>query len=261
MARRKNQPESVRVKCDLSERLREIRAELHGERGGSEMARRLGLPIRTWYNYESGVTVPAEVILKFVELTSVEPLWLLHGRGPKFRETAPAVVGGDSVEVLLRAALQKLETRRSFPDTFDEPTPAAEENGDVVLMRVEDGHEPERLGNGSGARFMAARREWLAARQDCRVVRMDGHAMAPLIGDGAYVAFSDTKESIDELDGRLVVAWVENRPVVRWLKRSGRYCVLRAENAAHDPATILMDLTDEAADHRVRRVLWISTPR
>ena len=91
MARRKNLPESVRVKCHLSERLREIRIELHGERGGSEMARRLGLPIRTWYNYESGVTVPAEVMLKFVELTSVEPLWLLHGQGPKFRASAPAI--------------------------------------------------------------------------------------------------------------------------------------------------------------------------
>ena len=35
MARRKNMPESVRVKCHLSERLREVRIELHGERGGS----------------------------------------------------------------------------------------------------------------------------------------------------------------------------------------------------------------------------------
>ena len=46
MARRKNLPELVRVKTVLSERLREIRTELYGERGGSEMARRLGLPLR-----------------------------------------------------------------------------------------------------------------------------------------------------------------------------------------------------------------------
>ena len=85
MARRKNQPESVRTKCSLAERLRTIRAELYGERGGPELARRLELPIRTWYNYEAGVTVPAEVVLRFVELTAVEPLWLLHGKGPKFR--------------------------------------------------------------------------------------------------------------------------------------------------------------------------------
>src|SRR5439155_14758442 len=116
MARRKNQPDSVRVKCHLSERLRQIRVERFGERGGSEMARQLGLPVRTWYNYESGVTVPAEVLLRFVELTSVEPVWLLHGRGPKFRPAAPpdappanGAAPAEPVGALLRKALEHLE--------------------------------------------------------------------------------------------------------------------------------------------------------
>src|SRR5438270_8742571 len=85
MARRKTLPDSVKAKFELADRLRLLRSELYGERGGPELARRLGLPIRTWYNYESGVTVPAEVVLKIIELTSVEPIWLLHGQGPKFR--------------------------------------------------------------------------------------------------------------------------------------------------------------------------------
>src|SRR3954463_11501534 len=85
MARRKTLPVSVQAKFSLAERLRLLRSELYGERGGPELARRLGLPIRTWYNYEAGVTVPAEVVLKIIELTSVEPMWLLHGKGPKFR--------------------------------------------------------------------------------------------------------------------------------------------------------------------------------
>ena len=45
------------------------------------MARRLGIPVRTWYNYEGGVTVPAEVILKIIELTSVEAGVALARRG------------------------------------------------------------------------------------------------------------------------------------------------------------------------------------
>src|SRR3954447_16860561 len=85
MARRKTLPDSVQAKFALAERLRLLRSELYGDRGGPELARRLGLPIRTWYNYESGVTVPAEVALKIIELTSVEPMWLLHGEGAKFR--------------------------------------------------------------------------------------------------------------------------------------------------------------------------------
>src|ERR1700728_3797126 len=107
MARRKTLPDCVQAKFALAERLRMLRAELYGDRGGPELSRRLGLPIRTWYNYESGVTVPAEVVLKIIELTSVEPIWLLHGQGPKFRASQPnrqeSLSGsGVSVGVLLR---------------------------------------------------------------------------------------------------------------------------------------------------------------
>src|SRR3954451_13726641 len=115
MARRKTLPESLRAKLALAERLSTLRLELYGERGGPEMARGLGIPVRTWYNYEGGVTVPAEVVLKIIELTSVEPLWLLHGRGPKYRQaprgerpelpSKPAMTVG----ALLRTALQLLE--------------------------------------------------------------------------------------------------------------------------------------------------------
>jgi len=262
MARRKNLPESVRVKCHLSERLREIRTELHCERGESEMARRLGLPIRTWYNYESGVTVPAEVLLRFIELTSVEPLWLLHGKGPKFR-TAPAVGASDSVEALLRTALDRLEKNgqgsASAPPAHDDFAPSSAAGGDVVLIRVE-GADQERLTNASGPRFMAAHREWLAARRDCRCIRNEGDAMTPIVFDGAYVAYSDADEELDALDGSLVVAWVEGRPLVRWFARSGRYGVLRAENQLHDPATVLVDLGLPDSSRKIRRVLWISTP-
>ena len=85
MARRKTLPESVRAKLALAERLAGLRSELFGERGGPEMARRLGIPVRTWYNYENGVTVPAEVLLDFLDLTRVEPRWLRSGDGPMYR--------------------------------------------------------------------------------------------------------------------------------------------------------------------------------
>ena len=121
MARRKTLPESVRAKLALAERLATLRSELYGDRGGPEMARRLGIPVRTWYNYEGGVTVPAEVILKIIELTSVEAVWLLHGEGPKFRSARPErlAAGTSSVTIgaLLRTALQLLEEKneRSWP--------------------------------------------------------------------------------------------------------------------------------------------------
>jgi hypothetical protein len=118
MARKKNPPESVRLKSELAERLRSIRIELYGERGGPELARQLEIPNRTWYNYEIGVTVPAEILLRFLEVTSVEPHWLLHGDGEKFRtsgrptgETPISMTPGTtfSIEALIGHLVQLVE--------------------------------------------------------------------------------------------------------------------------------------------------------
>jgi hypothetical protein len=128
MARRKTLPESVRAKLALAERLAELRSELFGERGGPEMARRLGIPVRTWYNYEGGVTLPAEVVLNIMTLTSVEASWLIHGEGPKFRRarSEPVESGATpavTIGALLRTALQLLENEDpSAPSRLHELT-------------------------------------------------------------------------------------------------------------------------------------------
>src|ERR1700761_2349053 len=85
VARKKTPKVRVNVKASLSRRLKDIRQELFGEHGGPELARRLGLPARTWYNYETGVTVPAEVLLEFIEQTGANPVWLLSGDGSRYR--------------------------------------------------------------------------------------------------------------------------------------------------------------------------------
>ncbi len=73
----------------LARRIREIRVEQFGECGGALLAEILGLPERTWHNYESGVTIPALVMLRFIEATGADPRWLLTGQG-KRRSTAIA---------------------------------------------------------------------------------------------------------------------------------------------------------------------------
>jgi hypothetical protein len=117
MARKKNLPEVADAKSLLAGRLHAVRVARFGERGGSELARRLGLPNRTWYNYEIGVTVPAEVLLRFLEVTGAEPRWLLDGEGPKYRERPPATPAEagsapgavpPGIEALLAAALRRL---------------------------------------------------------------------------------------------------------------------------------------------------------
>jgi hypothetical protein len=73
------------TKADLATRLALVRKEYFGEHGSPELARLLGMPLRTWLNYENGVIIPGDVLLRFIELTSVEPTWLLRGDGPRYR--------------------------------------------------------------------------------------------------------------------------------------------------------------------------------
>ncbi len=77
----------TRSKAAIAGRLRLIRSEIFGEHGGPELADQLGLPFRTWFNYEAGVTMPGEVLLKFLVITGTEPLWLLRNEGPRYRAT------------------------------------------------------------------------------------------------------------------------------------------------------------------------------
>jgi hypothetical protein len=59
--------------------------DLYGEHGGPMLAAALRLPFRTWMNYESGVTVPGPVVLRFIELTGACPHWLLTGEPSQYR--------------------------------------------------------------------------------------------------------------------------------------------------------------------------------
>jgi len=273
MARRKNQPEAVRTKYHLAERLRQVRTELYGERGGPELARRLGVPIRTWYNYESGVTVPSEVMLRFIELTAVEPLWLLYGRGPKLRSTAPqldAPVGtASSVQSILRAVLQRLESHSSSGPSQVSSLPwVVTRNGELVapvegatMVRAEE-EDPGGMTSvaENAPAYAFAPCEWLAAQNEGRYLRVEGDAMAPIVLDGAYVAYADAQEDATKLDGKLVVAWVDGNSIVRWFELSGRYALLRAQNPLFEPGITLIDLDSPPDERRIRRILWIGTP-
>ena len=72
------------IKIGLSRRIRELRQELYGEHGGPFLANSLHIPFRTWHDYEAGGMIPAQTILRLIEITNVNPHWLLTGDGEKF---------------------------------------------------------------------------------------------------------------------------------------------------------------------------------
>ena len=79
-------PPNVVRRQAIADRIREVREEVFGGHGGPTVARRLNLPVRTWYNYETGVSVPAEVLHDFAELTGANLRWLLTGEGPRYQD-------------------------------------------------------------------------------------------------------------------------------------------------------------------------------
>lgn len=74
------------IKGDLAARVRETRIALYGEHGGPLMAEAMGVTFRTLHAYELGKQIPATFILKFIELTGVDPHWLLTGQGSQFAD-------------------------------------------------------------------------------------------------------------------------------------------------------------------------------
>ena len=65
----------------LATRLGEIRKDLYGEHGAQFLADALDVRVETWLNYETGVTAPAHVVLKLIDIARVNPHWLLTGQG------------------------------------------------------------------------------------------------------------------------------------------------------------------------------------
>jgi hypothetical protein len=105
----------------VSDRLREVRVELFGANGGPELARRIGVPARSWTNYEGGVTVPGEVALAFLEVTACSPHWLLTGEGPKYEGSFP---GFDGQEWTQTDRGQQAEDGFPFADSSWDGAPA-----------------------------------------------------------------------------------------------------------------------------------------
>lgn len=67
-------------RASFRSRLARLRRDRFGDDGVAGLALELGIPARTWENYEMGVAVPDVVLLRFLCLTGVGPSWLLNGR-------------------------------------------------------------------------------------------------------------------------------------------------------------------------------------
>ncbi len=260
MARKKTPKIRVSVKASLSRRLREVRHEIFGEHGGPELARRLNLPARTWYNYETGVTVPAEVLLGFIEQTGANPTWLLSGEGQRFRNLNDDRVLSQLTPVeLIRRGLEELE--RSSNEVVivgpeSSPGAVASEFVSVALHSLTGIGDPA-LDPARSEGHVLAYRHWLPNPAETIATRLVDDAMNPILPSGSIVAIDRSVTSPLKLHGQIVAAQPEGSPMIRWLEISGRHVILRPNNpAGREYPLIPVEFDERDTGLIIGRVVW-----
>jgi hypothetical protein len=249
----------VNVKASLSRRLREIRQELFGDHGGPELARRLNLPARTWYNYETGVTVPAEVLLGFIEQTGANPMYLISGEGPKYRPANDERLLADLTPVeLIRRGLEKLERSSSevvivAPENL--PSEVASDFAAVSLYPLSEIGDPV-LDPSLIEGHILAYRHWLPNPSQTIGVRLTDDAMHPILPAGSIVAIDRSSTNPLLLHGRIVAACPDKTPMIRWLEISGRHVILRPNRQGREFPLVPLELDETSSSFILGQVVW-----
>lgn len=259
MARKKTTEVRVDAKALLSRRLREIRQELFGEHGGPELARRLNLPARTWYNYETGVTVPAEVLLNIIERTGVNPLWLLSGEEPKYRrnEGESALTGLSPIE-LIRLGLERFEQEpRGVVGVLPENLPGGVKSdfiavGLVPMKTLRQGPIDPSFVDG----YVMASRQWVPNPNETVGATIEDDAMHPVLPPGSIVAVDRSVVDPLRLKGRIVAARPESEPVIRWLEVSGRHLILRPNSPDRGHPLLPVNIDSQPDGLIIGQVVW-----
>lgn len=235
MARKKTPVVKTVVKGQISSRLRQVRLELFGEHGGPELARILDLPARTWYNYETGVTVPAEVMLSFISHTKVDPNWLLNGEGQRYRENVSDILKAEGlspiqmilngVELLERTMLEN--SRRDFTGRFVQDNSRV--GVELPLIELAECPNYEQTTEAVRETFVV-NKTWVYNPATSVCVVMPNDAMHPILPRRSIALVDFSQKDPEQLVNRVVIAVdARSQPYVRWLEQSGLNYVLRAE--------------------------------
>lgn len=259
MARKKTSLDRVDLKTSISRRLREIRQELFGEHGGPEMARRLGLPARTWYNYESGVTVPAEVLLSFIDQTSANPVWLFSGVGPKYLRGTHETDESEPID-LIRRCLICLQEEDPHPLLIhqagdEELLHRPEGTVPLPIVEVESLLEEDPLTDRAVSYVLASSR-WITNPGETLAFRLDDEAMEPILPVGSILGVDRSATDPLQLRGRLVVANHQGKPLVRLLELSSRHVILKPSRPGRDSALIPIPWSEGLASPLLGQVVW-----
>jgi hypothetical protein len=259
VARKKTATSKVHLKARLSGRLRDIRVEMFGEHGGPEIARILDLPARTWYNYETGVTVPAEILLAFIENTGANPVWLLTGEGPRYRRGLEDMVLAElTPEQLIRRGLEKLEEEpNEIVLVAPENMPKDTRSDFVAVNLVPLDALPSRAATQHRVEgYILAYRRWIPHPRDTFAVRIGDDAMQPILPAGSVAAIDRAIADPAELQGRIVAAAADGKTLIRWLEISGKHIILRPNHPSREHPILPVAWDGDGPSPILGRVVW-----
>jgi SOS-response transcriptional repressor LexA len=80
--------------------------------------------------------------------------------------------------------------------------------------------------------------------------------MQPILPRGSVVAVDRAVTDPRPLQGKIVAACVDGRPMIRWLDISGRHLILRPNQPTADNAMIAVELAEKDSGPIVGQVVW-----
>ena len=226
------------------------------------MARRLGLPARTWYNYENGVTVPAEILLAFLELTQVGPSWLFRGEGSKYLRRTEMLTALSPAE-LIRLCLQRFHEERLVADvspSFDGSFAKWLAVPFVPLSSL--GQLDREATELAASQTLAVDPRWVSNPETTIATLVPDDAMTPILPEGSILAIDRSAVDPAELQGRLVAARNPNgQALIRRLDLAGSHLILQPVSVRRDYPLVPLPWNEHDPSPLIGLVVWSCSPR
>jgi len=254
--------------ADVAERLARIRKEAYGERGRSEFARALGIPLTSYLNYENGRVPPIEIVVKMMALTRVNPQWLLHGKRPQYLPERTELPATEDVASLLSELLQEnarvrdelLKTRRAarpavlvVPQGMDAGTWLEEQDSiratadEYVAVPILSGkaaaNPPDSVSEAESDSWALFPRSVVKHPKSTFAMYVQDDAMEPAVPNGVLAAVDRSVRDVRQIwkSGRRLVVIQRDKSdcLVRRLAKAGRHWVFLSEEPSSNTAPIV----------------------
>ncbi len=124
----------------------------------------------------------------------------------------------------------------------------------VAASHGEKGDSIDLLHDAPAESVIAAPKEWCPHPSSTTCLRVQGHSMAPTIGDGYIVAVDSSQTDRSKLDGKIVIVWNKDAGLtVSRFRRYDRTETLQPENPRYQSIT----LGNKSSKWKVvAKVLW-----